>query len=65
MGFTMTIAIFWSLAFESPITILEKYLFGQMKEKPPAKIENFNIDNELKIQIDSVTADPHEVFQNR
>lgn len=36
-GLAATVAVFWSLAFESPIVGLEKLLFGRLKKSRPEK----------------------------
>ena len=33
LGFTLTLAVVWTLAFESPVIIIEKYIFGQRTAK--------------------------------
>ena len=35
IGFTLTVAIVWTLAFESPIIIIEKYIFGRGAPRKP------------------------------
>uniref|UniRef100_A0A8D8CWM4 Nose resistant to fluoxetine protein 6 n=1 Tax=Culex pipiens TaxID=7175 RepID=A0A8D8CWM4_CULPI len=34
-GLTVTLAVLWSLAFESPIVVLEKLLFGSLRKSSP------------------------------
>jgi hypothetical protein len=47
LGLTLTICVLWSLAFESPIVVLEKYLFRALRPRPKEQLASTQSQDKL------------------